>query len=106
MSNTDGIPQYREEIIDYGEVLHSTILKIFGDEMTYNELEFYTRDKSDFSSLRIKTEYNNHRGFYWRSVFINNKLVMEKKYDMYWSCDMNYYLSELEAQLEQEQDDY
>ena len=89
-------PEYYNK--DYGEVLHSTILKIFGDEMTYNELKFYTINKNDTSHLTTRKVYNNELGFYWFDVFINNEKVMEKKYDMNWSCDMNYYLNELEEE--------
>jgi len=93
---TDGIPQFSTTNTDYGEVLHSTILKVFGDEFTYNELEPYTRDKDDTSHLEVKEERNNHRGFMFISVYIDKHKIMEKKYDVNWSCDMFYYLRELE----------
>tara|TARA_R110000765_G_scaffold383726_1_gene475160 strand:+ start:273 stop:782 length:510 start_codon:yes stop_codon:yes gene_type:complete len=100
------LPQMTVEEKDYGEVCHSTILKIFGDEMVYNELKFYTKDKHGTSYLETKTERNNELGFCVKSVFIDRIKVMEKRYDMNWSCDMNYYLSELEAALcEDESDD-
>ena len=93
---TDGIPQYLITNTNYGKVLHSTLLKIFGDELTYNELEFYTRDKDDYSHLVVKEEINNHSGFMFITVFVDNHNLMEKKYDINCSCDMFYYLSELE----------
>ena len=99
---TDGIPQFSTTNTDYGDVLHSTILKIFGDELTYNELEPYTIYKLDISHLEVKEERNNHAGFMFISVFIDKKKIMEKKYDVNCSCDMFYYLSELE--LEKEED--
>ena len=36
---TDETPQFSITNTDYGDVLHSTILKIFVDELTHNELE-------------------------------------------------------------------
>jgi len=93
---TDRVPQFTITNTDYGEVLHSTILKVFGDEFTYNELEPYTRDKDDTSHLEVKEERNNHRGFMFISVYIDKHKIMEKKYDVNWSCDMFYYLRELE----------
>lgn len=101
---TDGIPQFTTINTDYGEVLHSTILKIFGDELTYNELEFYTRDKNATSYLEVKEERNNHEGFMFISVFVDKQKIMEKKYDVNWSCDMFNYLSELENEEEEEEE--
>ena len=93
---TDGIPNFSTTNTDYGDVLHSTILKIFGDELTYNELEPYTRDKDDYSHLEVKEERNNHAGFMFISVFVDKHKIMEKKYDVNWSCDMFYFLNEFE----------
>jgi hypothetical protein len=101
---THGIPQFTITNSDYGEVLHSTILKIFGDELTYNELEFYTRDKNATSYLEVKEERNNHEGFMFISVFVDKQKIMEAKYDVNWSCDMFNYLSELENEKEEEED--
>jgi hypothetical protein len=102
---TDGIPQFSTTNTDYGDVLHSTILKIFGDELTYNELEPYTIDKDDYSHLEVKEERNNHVGFMFISVFVDKHKIMEKKYDVNWSCDMFYYLSELELEKEEEEEE-
>jgi len=99
------IPQYKIDKYDYGEVLHSTILKIFGDELTYNELKFYTRDKNVTSYLEVEDEwFSQKRDYYWRKVYINRKVILEKKYYYCHSCDMNYYLSELELEKEEEED--
>ena len=99
----DGTPQFRLKEYDYGEVYHSTILKIFGDELTYNELKFYTRNENDTSYLKVEDEYNNNLQIYWRKVFISNELIMEKKYNLNHSCDMNYYLSELKEEEDEEE---
>jgi hypothetical protein len=106
---TDTTPQQSTTNTDYGDVLHSTILKIFGDELTYNELEPYTRDKDDYSHLEVKIERNNHEGFMFVNVFIDKHKIMEEKYDVKWSKDMFYYLNELELEEddseEEEEDD-
>ena len=96
---TDRTPQLSITNTRYGNVLHSTILKIFGDELTYNELEPYTRDKDATSYLEMKTEKNNHIGFMFISVFIDKQKIMEKKYDYSnFSCDMFYHLNQLELE--------
>tara|TARA_R110001606_G_scaffold282330_1_gene430966 strand:- start:265 stop:1029 length:765 start_codon:yes stop_codon:yes gene_type:complete len=95
---TDTTPQFSTTNTDYGDVLHATILKIFGDELTYNELEPYTRDKDDYSHLEVKEESNNHEGFMFVSVYIDKHKIMEKKYDKKWSYDVFYYLNELEME--------
>jgi hypothetical protein len=99
--NTDKIPQFSITNTDYGDVLHSTILKILGDELTYNELEHYTRDEDNTSHLEIKRERNNHRGSMFICVFIDKYKMMDKNEtnDVNWSCGMFYYLSELEAEM-------
>ena len=40
------------------------------------------------------------------SVFIDRHKIMEKKYDVNWSCNMFYYLSELEEEEEEEEENY
>ena len=46
------------ETIEYGEICNSTIVKMFGDEMTYNELKFYA--KNDDSTTYLKVEFNRN----------------------------------------------
>ena len=75
-------PEFSITNTDYDEVLHSTILKVFGDELTYNELEPYTRDKNATSYLEMKREINKHRGFMFISAFVDKHKIMEKEYNM------------------------
>jgi len=89
-------PQFSTTNTDYGNVLHSTILTIFGDELTYNELQHYAKNKDSHSKLHIIIETNNHMDFQFVKVFINNEEIMDKKYNINHSCDMFYYLDELE----------
>jgi hypothetical protein len=90
------------EKIDYGEVLHSTLLTIFGDEMTYNELKFYARDKEGTTYLEV--EWNRDAETQLVRVWFDKQVVMDKKYDINHSCDMFNYLSELEAEQEEDED--
>jgi len=96
----NGMPEFTIETTDYGDILNETILKIFGDELTYNELKPYTHDLYDYSSLIVKYNTNNHMGFKFIQVIIDDKIILDKKYGIYHSCDMFYYLNELKLELE------
>ena len=98
-------PKYSIKEYDYGEVYNETILNILGDELTYNELKFYAKNKNNTSYLNTKYESFNHNKTYWFSVFIDNKLVLEKLYDNHYSCDMFYLLKELRLQKEEEEEE-
>tara|TARA_R100001198_G_scaffold45889_1_gene25504 strand:- start:257 stop:568 length:312 start_codon:yes stop_codon:yes gene_type:complete len=97
-------PQYSIKEEDYGEVFNETILNILGDELTYNELKFYAKNKHDTSYLTTKYESFNHNKNYWFSVFIDQNLVLEKYFGSHHSCDMFIYLKELRLQQEEEED--
>jgi hypothetical protein len=87
----------RIESKHYGNISNATILKIFGDELTYNELEFYARDKNNESYLEV--EFNIGQETQLVRVTINNEEIMDKKYSINHSCDMFIYLNELEDEL-------
>jgi len=78
---------------EYGELLNETILKIFGSEMVYDDLKFYA--KNPHNTTHVKTERikgNENKLF---AVYFDNKMVFEKLYSNYHSCDMFYHLNEL-----------
>jgi hypothetical protein len=81
---------------DYGQVLHSTILKIFGDEMSYNELKPYTKDENDTSKLEIITVSigENHLVH----IIIDDVVMLDKNYSINHSCDMFIYIHEMEEE--------
>jgi len=81
------------EKIDYGDIEISYIIKIFGDEMSYNELNFYIQ-KDEYIHLII--EFNRNKETQLVRVYFDNKVIMDKKYCINHSCDMFYYLSEIE----------
>ncbi len=86
------------ETVTYGEVSNSSILTIFGNEMTYNELKFYAKDKDNTTHLKI--EWNRNTETQLVRVWFDNTIVMDKKYSINHSCDMFYYLGELDMELE------
>jgi hypothetical protein len=81
------------EKIDYGDIEISYIIKIFGDEMSYNDLNFYIQ-KDEYIHLIVEFNRNNETKLV--RVYFDNKVIMDKKYSIYHSCDMFFYLSEIE----------
>jgi hypothetical protein len=98
MDYTDYLPRVSIQDRNYGDVLHSSILTILGDELTYNELKHYAKDPHDYSKLRVKYETYNHKLDENRQfvlVWLDDKLVLDKKTKSHYSCMMNYYLQQL-----------
>ncbi len=89
------------ETVDFGEMLNSTIVTIFGSEMTYNDLKFYAENSNDFTYLKV--EFNRNEESQLVKVWFNTDVVMDKKYSIYHSCDMFYYLGEYEAEMEEQE---
>jgi hypothetical protein len=85
------------EKIDYGILSIETIIIIFGDEMTYNELN---KIKNKYETIDLLIEYNRNSKTQLVRVYFNNNEVMDKKYDINHSCDMFYHLSELESRID------
>jgi hypothetical protein len=84
------------ETIEYGEVINSCLIKIFGDEMTYNELKFYAENIDGTTFLKVETNRNTETQLV--RVWFDNQVVMDKKYSIHHSCDMFYLLSEIEPE--------
>ena len=89
------------ETIEYGEVINSTLLNIFGDEMTYNELKLYAKYKNDTTYLKV--EFNRCNETLLVRVWFNTDIVLDKEYSINHSCDMFYLLNELEPEEEEEE---
>lgn len=81
---------------NYGEVEHSLILKIFGDELTYNELKEYTKNMDAISTLKVVIERNNQMESQFVRVIVDDNEIMNKKYGIHNSCDMYYHLTQLD----------
>ena len=101
-------------IEDYGYVMNYTICKIFGDEMTYNQLKKFKLFENEETYLVVKTRQYNEidssgnkcRVLNFRVYFDNNDnevLNVNNKENN--SLDMIYYLRELESSLEEDSDD-
>lgn len=81
------------ETIVYGIMDIATLRKIFGDEMTYNELIVLKENQYE-----LKIEYNRIAEIKLVKVWFNNTVVMDKKYSNHYSCDMFYHLNQIELQ--------
>ena len=79
------------ETIVYGIIDIATLRKIFGDEMTYNELIVLKENQYE-----LKIEYNRIAEIKLVKVWFNNTVVMDKKYSNNYSCDMFYHLNQIE----------
>jgi len=88
-------PWRYEETKDYGDVINSTILKIFGDELTYNQIKPFT-DEDEYTKLVVKTFINNEKGFMFVTVWLDDKIVLDRNYKVGSSSVMLYYLEELD----------
>ena len=101
----DNTPKYSIQEEDYGEVYNETILKILGDELTYNEWKFYAKNINNTSYLTTKYESFNHKQSYWFTVYIDTELVLEKSFGSHHSCDMFIFFEELRLQQEEDEDE-
>jgi len=96
-------PWRYEETKDYGDVINSTILKIFGDELTYNQIKPFT-DEDEYTKLVVKTFINNEKGFMFVTVWLDDKIVLDRNYKVGSSSVMLYYLEELDMDTLDDED--
>jgi len=89
------------EIIDYGDLQGATIVKIFGDEMTYNDLKSYAYSETQTWNLKVERIENKEKDSQLIAVYFDDNKVFEKTYFMHYSCDMFYYLSELKINYDE-----
>lgn len=88
--------------IEYGEVFNATILKIFGDEMPYNQLKFYAKDRDNTTYLAVEINRNGETQLI--RVYLDGEEVMDKKYSIHHSCDMFHLLNELECEKDESEE--
>ena len=90
-----------EEIKTYHRMYHSEILDIFGMELTYHTLKYYTKDTDDYT--QVMTSYRAHNNGYRFQVWLGyeNNLVLDENYSMNHSSDMNFKLSEYESMCDE-----
>ena len=83
-------------IIDYGELFGASIIEIFGDEMSYNDLKSCADSKYQTWNVKVERIENKEKETQLIAVYFDDKKVFEKTYFMNYSCDMFYHLSQLE----------
>ena len=93
-----------EEIKTYHRMYHSEILDIFGMELTYHTLKYYTKDTDDYT--QVMTSYICGNNGYRFKVWLGTDLVLDEIYGMHHSSDMNYKLSEYESRCDEEDELY
>jgi hypothetical protein len=87
------------KITDYGELMGETIVKIFGNEIIYNDLIAYAQ--SDGTHVKVYNRKNNETKKIYIQVYFDGNLVLDQYYGQHHSCDMFYYLNELETEMEE-----
>jgi hypothetical protein len=88
------------ETIIYGTLDITLLRKIFGDEMTYNQLS-----SLEGFGYELKVEFNRNKETQLVRVWFDDEVVMDKKYSINHSCDMFFYLSEIEPEEEEEEEE-
>ena len=86
------------EITDYGELDGYTIAEIFGNEIIFNDLiKYYNREAVHVVVHRTESiEAKKQRVV----VYFDDKIVIDEYYRLHHSCDMFYYLNNLEDEME------
>ena len=67
-------------------------IKIFGFELCYNDLIKF----KNYNYIKVKMIRKILDNNQLISIYINDNKIIEKVYSMYYSCDMFYYLNQLE----------
>ncbi len=94
----------KETITTYDNMYHSDILDIFGMELTYHALKYYTEDKEDYSEVRT-SHYNICNNKYRFQVWLGSDVVLDELYGTYYSSDMLYKLSEYQTHYDENKEE-
>jgi len=89
---------------DYGEVSNLDILTVFGAEISYNQLKYIEKNKQSTTHLRVEYNAVEKDDTQLITVWFNSEKVIDKKIST--SCDMLYFLGELENGYLEEQHYY
>jgi len=81
----------------YGDVINSTILKIFGDELSWFQLRDQQDDEGGYTKLVV--EMNIIDGYNLIRAWFDDNLVLDTKYKTGQQCDMYYWLEELDNSM-------
>ncbi len=91
------------EEVCYEGITHGRILKIFGDEMVYNELLPYTLDREDTCKLEITTTTDTQREVQHISASINDCFIFTKQYPLDHTCHMFIEFYKLDQEAKEKQ---
>lgn len=86
------------KITDYGVLVGETIVKVFGNEIIYNDLIPYVNSTGTHVEIYRRTSPETKKQYY--EVYFDDNLVLEQYYGLNHSCDMFYYLNNLEDEME------
>ena len=89
-----------KETIQYGKINNLHILDIFGEELPFNKLK--DKQNQKYTDLTVENIYLED--FYLISIYFDDKVVLHKKYRKNHSCDMFYYLHQLELESDSDSD--
>ena len=74
--------EYKIHTHHYGNIQYSTICKIFGDELTYNELKPYADDPEEYGLLTVETLKIKGNNKMLVTAWVDIDKIMEKKFDL------------------------
>ena len=89
-----------EKITTYNSVPHRDILDIFGMELSYHTLKYYTRDEGDYT--QVMTSIYNHDTGYRFKVWLGKDLVLNENYQMSYHSNMIIKLEAYEFMCDEE----
>jgi hypothetical protein len=93
------------ETIDYGDVYNSTLLRAFGDQMTYNDLKLYARDEEGCGNLVCVYRWFDEKTLQFKAIH-NGAEIFQKSFDrLAMGLELFYILNELETELETREDE-
>ena len=90
----------KQTITTYDCMYHCEILDIFGMELTYHTLKYYTIVKDDYS--QVKTMVNDNGNTYRFQVWLGTDIVLDEVYELNHSSDMLYKLIQYESVCDEE----
>lgn len=90
------------ETIEYGNVLNSHLVTIFGDEMTYNELQIYAQNHTNTTFLKVEKTISDES--HSIRVWFDSQIVLQKVYACYHCITMLNELNEYDDYLIREKE--
>jgi hypothetical protein len=93
------------ETIDYGDISNSTLVRAFGDQMTYNDLEFYAKNEEGCGNLVCVYRWFDEKTLQFRAIH-NGTEIFEKSFDrLAMGIELFHILNELETEMETREDE-